>query len=80
MNIYFLYGNNIHTETIKEVIIMKEKRAKQIAASSIMSDVRYNGEPVYIERINANNVTANIHLLDPTPNKQEVSLNDLIEY
>lgn len=59
---------------------MKEKRAKQIATSSIMSDVRYNGEPVYIERVNDNNGTANIHLLNQTQNTQEISLNDLIEY
>ena len=56
---------------------MNKQRAKDIASSPVMVDVTYNGTPVYIEAINQN--TAKIHLINHPNNKQEVSLNDLIE-
>lgn len=59
---------------------MDKKRAKQIASSPVMANVAYNGTPIYIENVNDNNGTANIHPLDQPENRQEVSLNSLKEY
>lgn len=59
---------------------MDKKRAKEIASSPVMANVAYNGTPIYIENVNDNNGTANIHPLDQPENRQEVSLNSLKEY
>lgn len=59
---------------------MDKKRAKEIASSPIMANVSYNGKPIYIESVNGNKKTANIHSLDQPSNKYEVSLTSLIEH
>lgn len=59
---------------------MDKKRAKEIASSPIMANVTYNGTPIYIESVNDNKETANIHLLNKPNNIQEVPLNSLLEH
>lgn len=58
---------------------MDKKRAKEIASSPIMANVIYNETPVYIESVNDNRETANIHPLNQPKNRQEVSLTTLLE-
>lgn len=58
---------------------MDIKRAKEIASSPIMANVSYNGIPIYIESVNENQETANIHSLNQPKNRQEASLANLIE-
>lgn len=58
---------------------MNNQRAKEIASSSIMANVTYNGSQIYIESVNETNNTASIHFLNQPENRQEVSLNSLIE-
>lgn len=58
---------------------MDKKRAKEIAASPVMANVRYNGTPIYIEAVNDNKDTANVHPLDKPNNIQEVPLSSLTE-
>jgi small acid-soluble spore protein H (minor) len=57
---------------------MDEKRAREIAASPVMANVTYDGEPVYIE--NVNKQSANIHSLYDPSQRQTVSLADLVEH
>lgn len=59
---------------------MDRGRAKEIAASSVMANVTYNGNQVYIENVNDKNGTASIHLLNQPHNRQEVPLTSLIEH
>ncbi|WP_416198411.1 MAG: Small acid-soluble spore protein H (Minor) [Sporanaerobacter sp.] len=59
---------------------MDNQRAKDIVSYPVMVDVTYNDMPIYIEAVNENNNTAKIHFLDQPENKQEVSLNNLIEH
>jgi small acid-soluble spore protein H (minor) len=59
---------------------MDKKRAKEIAASSIMAQVTYKGTPVYIENVNETNGTAYIRNLHQPDYKQEVLLTNLIEH
>ena len=58
---------------------MDKIRAKEIASSSVMADVTYNGTPIYIESVNINKETAKIHPLDHPNSTQEVSLTRLME-
>lgn len=58
---------------------MDNKRVKEIVSSPTMINVSYNGMPVYIETVNENNNTANVHFINHPDNKQEVSLNNLVE-
>ncbi|MBD7912163.1 MULTISPECIES: H-type small acid-soluble spore protein [Clostridium] len=58
---------------------MNKERAKTIASSTTMANVTYNGAQVYIESVDDNKETACIHQLGQPTNKQEVSLNSLIE-
>ncbi|XMB85628.1 H-type small acid-soluble spore protein [Mycoplasmatota bacterium WC44] len=58
---------------------MNNQRARDILSSPDMINVTYNGAQVYIETINEVNNTATIHFLNQPENKQEVSLNNLIE-
>jgi small acid-soluble spore protein H (minor) len=44
-----------------------------------MIDVSYNDMHVYIETINENNNTALVHFINQPDNKEEVSLNNLVE-
>ena len=59
---------------------MDKRRAKEIVSSPIMVNVTYNGMPIYIESINNNQGTANIHYLNQPGNVMEVSLINLIEH
>lgn len=58
---------------------MDQKRARDIASSPTMINVTYNGTPIYIESVNENNGTANIHNLNQPNNKQVVPLTNLKE-
>jgi len=58
---------------------MDKIRAKEIASSPIMANVTYLGTQIYIENVNENKETANIHPLNIPKSRQEVSLNNLIE-
>lgn len=58
---------------------MDKRRAKEIASSPIMTNVTYNGTPIYIESVNDNKETANIHVLNQPKNAQEVPLTTLVE-
>lgn len=59
---------------------MDKGRAKEIVSSPIMVNVTYNGMPIYIESINDNNETANIHYLNQSNNIMRVSLTNLVEH
>ena len=59
---------------------MDKRRANEIVSSPIMVDVTYNGMPIYIESVNNNKGTANIHYLNQSSDVLEVSLNNLIEH
>lgn len=65
---------------MKEVFIMNNQRAKEIASSPVMANVTFNGARIYIESVNSNNDTAMIHFLNQSANKKEVSLNSLTEH
>lgn len=58
---------------------MDAKRARDIASSPTMINVTYNGTPVYIESVNENSGTANIHNLNQPDSKQQVPLTNLKE-
>ncbi|EKQ57527.1 MULTISPECIES: H-type small acid-soluble spore protein [unclassified Clostridium] len=58
---------------------MDKQRANEIASSPIMANVTYNGTPIYIESVNENAETAQIHFLNQPKNSKEVSLNSLKE-
>ncbi|MDD4504536.1 MAG: H-type small acid-soluble spore protein [Clostridiaceae bacterium] len=58
---------------------MDKRRAKEIASSPVMINVTHNGMPIYIENIDENSGTANIHPINQPNNKQEVSITNLIE-
>lgn len=59
---------------------MEKQRAREIASSHTMINVTYNGTPVYIEGVNENAGTANIHFLNKPKNSREVSLSNLLEH
>ncbi|WP_297424993.1 H-type small acid-soluble spore protein [Clostridium sp.] len=58
---------------------MNKQRANEIASSPIMANVTYNGTPIYIESVNENAGTAQIHFLNQPKNSKEVSLSSLQE-
>jgi small acid-soluble spore protein H (minor) len=58
---------------------MNIKRAQEIVTSSDMIPVSYNGTPIYINSINNNTETANIHPLNEPNKNQEVSVSTLTE-
>lgn len=58
---------------------MDKNRAAEIASSLEMIDVTYNGNPIYIEKINPNKEAASIHYLNRPEFSQEVSLSQLVE-
>ncbi len=45
-----------------------------------MAHVTYNGVPVYIQRVDAQNETARIYPLDQPENEQDVPLSSLVEH
>jgi small acid-soluble spore protein H (minor) len=59
---------------------MDKRRAKEIASSSIMAKVTYNGTPIYIDGISDTKETAYIHPLDHPNSKLEVPLAPLVEH
>jgi small acid-soluble spore protein H (minor) len=69
-----------HYKSKKGVIMMNTQRAQEIAASPVMANVTYNGVPIYIEQVDAQNGTAIIHPLNEPSNKQQVSISSLIEH
>ena len=58
---------------------MDIERAKQIAVSPVMANVRYNGSPVYIENVNDTQKTADIHLISMPSSKKRIPVASLIE-
>ena len=59
---------------------MDKQRAREIATSSVMANVTYNGTRVYIEGVNESSGTANIHPLHQPGSRQEVPLASLTEH
>lgn len=58
---------------------MDIKRAQEIVTSQAMIPVSYNGTPIYINSINNNTETANIHPLNQPNKNQDVSVSNLTE-
>lgn len=58
---------------------MDINRAKEIAASPVMEDVRYNGVPIYIQHVDEANETARIYPLSEPEQEMEVPLRSLAE-
>jgi small acid-soluble spore protein H (minor) len=58
---------------------MNTQRAQEIAASTSMENVTYNGVPIYIQHVDDENETARIYPLDQPDNEQVVPLRSLIE-
>ncbi|AWK52097.1 H-type small acid-soluble spore protein [Clostridium beijerinckii] len=59
---------------------MDKDRALEIASSPVMANVTYHGSPIYIDSVNDNSKTANIHFLNKQKNLQEISLINLQEH
>lgn len=59
---------------------MNKKRASEIVASPVMVHVTYNGDPIYIENVNSDDATAEIHSLKKPNRSQKVELSNLIEH
>jgi len=59
---------------------MDKMRAKEIISSPVMINVTYNGQEIYIENVNENNGTVNIHPINQPEKKQEVPLTSLTEH
>lgn len=57
---------------------MDAKRAREIAASPDMVDVRHDGDQIYIESV-MNDSTAMVHTLNNPNNRMRVRISDLIE-
>ena len=57
---------------------MDIKRAREIASSSKMANVTYNGVPIYIDGISDDN-TASIHPLNQPSGRQKVNISALVE-
>lgn len=58
---------------------MDKQRAREIVSSPNMVNVTFNGEQIYIEKVNDRMGTASIHTLNQPENRQVVPLNNLIE-
>ncbi|GLX70354.1 H-type small acid-soluble spore protein [Paenibacillus glycanilyticus] len=58
---------------------MDLNRAKEIAASPIMEDVRLNGARVYIQHVDEATETARIYSLDEPDNEMDVAVRSLQE-
>jgi small acid-soluble spore protein H (minor) len=59
---------------------MDKRRAAEIASSPIMTNVTYNGMSIYIENVDEENGTADIHPINQPNNRQEVSISSLVEH
>ncbi|MFC0559380.1 H-type small acid-soluble spore protein [Halalkalibacter alkalisediminis] len=58
---------------------MDVNRVKQILSSSAEIDVRYNGTPVWIDKLNEDGVTATVHLRGTLEERTEVEVAELEE-
>lgn len=58
---------------------MDKSRARVIASSPVMVNVTYNGKPIYIESVNENKGTANVHPVGQHKDTFEAPLDQLIE-
>lgn len=58
---------------------MDINRAKEIAVSPVMEDVRYNGVPIYIQHVDEANETARVYPLAEPEQEMEVPLRSLSE-
>ncbi len=58
---------------------MNKKRASEIASSPKMVHVTYDGEPVYIEKVNPDKDFCSIHSLNHPENSREVHVTQLVE-
>ncbi|SEO60454.1 small acid-soluble spore protein H [Paenibacillus sp. OV219] len=58
---------------------MNAQRAQEIAESATMVDVTYDGKPIYIQHVDAENETARIYPLDQPNQEITISLNSLTE-
>ncbi len=59
---------------------MDIKRVKQIISSSSEINVRYHGQPVWIDTVNEDGRTATVHLRDANlEERTTVEIGDLIE-
>lgn len=58
---------------------MDKQRAKEIKESLDLINVTYQGDPVYIQRIDEQNDTAFVYSLQNPENKHQVSINQLQE-
>lgn len=58
---------------------MNAHRAQEIASSTDMVNVSYNGSRIYIEHVDEQQGKATVHPLDEPTNKQSVSVDSLEE-
>ncbi|OPH54638.1 small, acid-soluble spore protein, H family [Paenibacillus ferrarius] len=58
---------------------MNNQRAQEIATSSTMAHVTFNGVPIYIQHVDTNTETARIYPLDQPHDEKEVPLHNLVE-
>ena len=58
---------------------MDANRAQDIANSTTMANVLYNGAKIYVEHVDQQNGVATIHDLNNPNYKQSVSVSSLIE-
>ncbi|NEW07653.1 H-type small acid-soluble spore protein [Paenibacillus sp. SYP-B3998] len=59
---------------------MDIQRANEIAASSVMVNVSYEGVPIYIQHVNEPNEMARIYPLNQPDKEQNVPLHTLKEF
>lgn len=59
---------------------MNAHRAQEIASSTNMMNVTYNGTRMYIEHVDEQQGTATVHPLDEPTNKQSISVTSLEEH
>lgn len=58
---------------------MNKERAEQIVSSPVTVDVTYNGDLVYIEKVNPTKDTASVHTFKQPQNTREVNVTQLVE-
>lgn len=59
---------------------MNVQRAQEIAESSVMANVTYQGNPVYIQHVDHDKETARIYPLNESEQELEVSIQSLVEH
>lgn len=58
---------------------MNRQRAQQIAESPVMAEVTYQGVPVYIQHVDAEQEMARVYPLENPEKEMEVPLHQLME-